>query len=151
MKNFKEYVSESKKTYYAIKNIKTKSVLSTHDNENDANDEWEGLGSDKNNYKVVKTTKAPKEGDSLSEAVAFINRKWDKNVEKMLDMNKDRVGQTIITPEGKEVPDSVVLSKYTHAYMSGKNSLTIKTANFINEETVEISLSKDELNNLRKL
>ena len=58
----KQGVAEgSKQTKYAIKHKETGKVLSTHDDEQTARDEHRGLGSDKAKYKLVKTTKAPKE------------------------------------------------------------------------------------------
>lgn len=44
-------------TKYAIKHKKTKQVLSTHDNYEDAKDEHSGLGSDKANHGIYKQTK----------------------------------------------------------------------------------------------
>lgn len=54
----------NEQTFYAIKDTKTNKVISTHDNESDAEDEAEGLG---DGVEVVKTKKAPK-GWSMKEA-----------------------------------------------------------------------------------
>jgi hypothetical protein len=55
IKSFEEFIGEG----FAIKNKKTGEVLSTHDNQDDANDEHSGL-SDKGDYKVVKSAAKPK-------------------------------------------------------------------------------------------
>ena len=55
MKTFEEFLTEG----FAIKHKKTGEVLSTHDNESDANDEHSGL-ENKEEYKVVKSSSKPK-------------------------------------------------------------------------------------------
>lgn len=58
MKTFEEFLEEE--TYFNIINKTDKSILSTHDNEMDAKDELNGLGKDKNDYLIKKTSKKPK-------------------------------------------------------------------------------------------
>lgn len=59
MKTFQEFLDEAQ-TYYNITHKTDKSVLSTHDNEKDAKDELDGLGKDKDDYIIKKSTKKPK-------------------------------------------------------------------------------------------
>lgn len=149
MKDFKEYIAESKKTYYAIKNNKTKAVLSTHDNKDDADDEWEGLGSDKNNYKVVKTTKGPKKGDSMNEARYSNNTQSSAAYEKLTELNKDRVGQPILGISGKEVRDSIVLGYGTFANKD-RGMVDIKAFDVVSKDVDSLLLTDEEFNNLKR-
>lgn len=105
---------DNKQTKYAIKHKETGEVLSSHDDEQSARDEHKGLGTDQDQYKLVKTTKTPKTF-SLDEDIVM---------EGLSDIVKG-VKRSI---KGKEHPD-VVAAKHLGSAMGHYNQGDIKAGN----------------------
>lgn len=70
--------------------------------------------------------------------------------EKMVELNKDRIGQMALDEDGDEIENSIVVSKRKIAVYEGNNIYISKFSGLTFEESITV-LSLESLENLNKL
>ncbi len=75
--------------------------------------------------------------------------KFNKNHQKVLDMNKGREGKIVLDVDGNETPGSLLLSDTKFIWNDGKDTM-LEHYNKFSGEVTQIQLTPSELTNLKK-